>query len=48
MVWLPLDPAVMIDRLLGLDFFRGLVLTLDFARGDIALRGPKRWWHFWR
>ena len=35
------------DGLLGLDFFRGLVLTLDFARGRISL-APRRWWHFWR
>lgn len=33
--------------LLGLDFFRGLVLTLDFARGRIAL-SRRRWWQFWR
>jgi Aspartyl protease len=36
------------DGLLGLDFFRGLVLTLDFARGRISLSHPKRWWQFWR
>jgi hypothetical protein len=36
------------DGLLGLDFFRGLVLTLDFARGRISLSAPKRWWQFWR
>lgn len=47
-VWLPLDPTVMIDGLLGLDFFRELVSTLDFARGDITLRPSKRWWQFWR
>jgi predicted aspartyl protease len=36
------------DGLLGLDFFRGLILTLDFARGHVALAAPKRWWQFWR
>ena len=36
------------DGLLGLDFFRGLVLTLDFACGRISLSPPKRWWQFWR
>lgn len=35
------------DGLLGLDFFRGLVLRVDFARGRIALTSPKRWWQFW-
>jgi predicted aspartyl protease len=34
------------DGLLGLDFFRGLVLTIDFARGRIALT-RRRWWRFW-
>lgn len=47
-LWLPLAPAVMIDELLGLDFFRGLVLTLDFARGRITLREGKSWWQFWK
>jgi predicted aspartyl protease len=42
-----LPPAVTYDGLLGLDFFRGLVLTLDFARGFVALRSPRRWW-LWR
>lgn len=32
-LWLPLDPGVMVEGLQGLDFFRGLVLTVDFARG---------------
>lgn len=36
------------DGLLGLDFFRGLVLTLDFARGLIDLDPPRRWWPPWR
>ncbi len=35
------------DGLLGIDFFRGLILTLDFARGRIEL-APRRWWQFWR
>lgn len=34
--------------LLGLDFFRGLVLKLDFARGIVRLDPPRRWWQFWR
>jgi hypothetical protein len=44
------DPpaAVITDGLLGFDFFRGLVLTLDFARGRIDLRPPQRWWRLWR
>jgi predicted aspartyl protease len=36
------------DGLLGLDFFRGLVLTLDFARGLLTLSPPRPWWRFWR
>lgn len=36
------------DGLLGLDFFRGFVLTLDFARGRITLARPRPWWRFWR
>jgi hypothetical protein len=35
------------DGLLGLDFFRGFVLNLDFIRGRISL-SSKRWWQFWR
>jgi predicted aspartyl protease len=35
------------DGLLGLDFFRGLVLKLDFARG-LASLFARRWWQFWR
>lgn len=46
--WMPHPPGSMIDGLLGLDFFRGLVLTLDFARGQIALRQRSLWWQFWR
>lgn len=41
-------PTVIIDGLLGLDFFRGFILTLDFARGAISLSLLKRWWQFWR
>jgi len=41
-----LPVTVEADGLLGLDFFRGLVLTLDFARGRAALRPPS-WWRFW-
>jgi hypothetical protein len=32
--------------LLGLDFFRGFVLTIDFFRVRITL-APRRWWWFW-
>jgi hypothetical protein len=35
------------DGLLGLDFFRGFILKIDFVRGRISLL-VKRWWHFWR
>jgi predicted aspartyl protease len=41
-----MPPAVTYDGLLGLDFFRNLVLTLDFARGRASLRPPS-WWRFW-
>jgi hypothetical protein len=47
-LWLSLGPGVMIDGLLGLDFFRGLVLKLDFARGQISLKPPRKWWQLWR
>jgi hypothetical protein len=47
-LWLPLAPAVMIDGLPGLDFFRGLVLRLDFAHGIITLREPKSCRQFWK
>lgn len=45
-----LDPAGAhgADGLLGLDFLRGHVLTLDFAGGAIALRPPAPRWQFWR
>jgi hypothetical protein len=36
------------DGLLGLDFFRGSVLTLDFARGRASLGPPRKWWQVWR
>jgi predicted aspartyl protease len=35
------------NGLLGLDFYRGLVLKLDFARGRVSLALPS-WWRFWR
>lgn len=44
----PLNAATSVDGLLGLDFLRGRVLTLDFARGRISLRPPRPWWAFWR
>jgi hypothetical protein len=43
----PLNVAVTVDGLLGLDFVRGRTLTLDFVRGRIALRPPRPWWAFW-
>jgi hypothetical protein len=43
-----MPPAVTYDGLLGLDFFRGLVLTLDFSRGRVSLNPPRRWWQLWR
>lgn len=45
-----LDPAGAhgADGLLGLDFLRGLVLKLDFARGRVDLRPPAPRWQFWR
>jgi hypothetical protein len=36
------------DGLIGLDFFRDLVLTIDFLRGRISLNQHRRWWQFWR
>lgn len=33
----PLPPAAGVDGLLGLDFLRGSVLTLDFLTGQISL-----------
>ena len=35
------------NGLLGLDFFRGFILTIDFVRGRIAL-ARRRWWRLWR
>ncbi|HUR54819.1 MAG TPA: retropepsin-like aspartic protease [Gemmataceae bacterium] len=39
--------GVQADGLLGLDFYRGLILRLDFARGRASLVAPSRW-RFWR
>ena len=39
-------PAIVTDGLLGLDFLRRHVLTLDFARGRMSLHRPSRWWPF--
>jgi hypothetical protein len=33
-----LPPTTSVDGLLGLDFFRGLELTLDFRAGQIDVR----------
>jgi hypothetical protein len=35
------------DGVLGLDFFRGFILKIDFVRGRISLL-LKRWWQLWR
>lgn len=48
LLWLPLDPTSAADGLLGLDFLRGRVLTLDLARGRVDLRPPHPRWQFWR
>ena len=40
-------PSFSADGLLGLDFFRGYVLTLDFRRNVVHLRPAHRWWQFW-
>jgi hypothetical protein len=42
-----LTPGSEADGLLGLDFFRGFILKLDFIRGRIDL-SAKHWWQFWR
>ena len=41
-----MPPAITYDGLLGLDFFRGMILNLDFVRDRITLKTP-RWWRFW-
>ena len=43
-----LSPVLGYDGLLGLDFFRGQILTLDFVRGLISLKPPRPRWQFWR
>ncbi|WP_439624489.1 hypothetical protein [Gemmata sp.] len=42
------DPHIGVgaNGLLGLDVFRGLVLTIDFARGRVRLSQPG-WRQFW-
>lgn len=42
-----LNPSSKIHGLLGLDFFRGRILTVDFPRGTVALRRLP-WWRRWR
>ena len=42
-----LPVSVAADGLLGLDFYRGLILRLDFARGGASLAAPS-WWRVWR
>ena len=37
-----LNPASKIHGLLGLDFFRGRILTVDFVRGTVVLVRPWR------
>jgi predicted aspartyl protease len=48
LLWMPHQPGGMIDGLLGLDFMRGLILTVNFARGRISLKPPRPLWQFWR
>jgi predicted aspartyl protease len=36
------------DGLLGLDFVRDHVLTVDFIKGLVRLRPPRPWWRFWK
>ena len=43
----PMNPRRGYEGLLGLDFFRDQILTLDFARGRITLGPPRAWWHVW-
>ena len=33
-----LPPSALIDGLLGLDFFRGRILTIDFQKGEVSLQ----------
>lgn len=40
--------SVTVDGLLGLDFLRGQILTINFSRGRIVLRPPHPRWQFWR
>ena len=47
-LWQELPPASRIDGLLGRDFYRGLVLHVDFACGRVSLQPPRPWWRFWR
>ena len=47
-VWMPLPPASRVEGLLGLDFFRGRILKVDFIRGRVSLDLPRRWWQLWR
>ena len=35
--------STILDGLLGLDFFRGHILTVDFPRGTVTLYRPWRW-----
>lgn len=37
-----LPPSTMVDGVLGLDYFRGKVLTIDFDRGLISLQRRRR------
>lgn len=42
----PLNQNTSVVGLLGLDFLRGRVLTLDMYRGRLRLRSARRWWPF--
>lgn len=43
-----LNPRLRVEGVLGLDFFRGRVVTIDFHRGRIRFTPPPAWWQFWR
>ncbi len=45
--FIELNAASKIHGLLGLDFLRGRILTVDFRRGTVSLKQPSPW-RFWR
>lgn len=40
--------SVTVHGLLGLDFYRGRIFTIDFDQGFITLRPPRSRWRFWQ